>query len=105
MTFEDIPYGTYRAVEEDDQYFDFVSMLNIEDVPGVQFRQDSKGGVIIISPTGEDIVYGVHVINKIEATLVNPNTGRNILLLLGVLTVVFFAIGYLKYTKKTEKEG
>ncbi len=79
LEFEDIPYGTYRAVEGDDRYFDFVSMLSIEDVPGVEFKQDFKGGLIIISPTGKDIIYGANIINKIKSPIMNSKTGRNVL--------------------------
>ncbi len=103
LEFEDIPYGTYRAVEVDDQYFDFVSMLSIEDVPGVQFKQDSRGGLIIISPTGKDIIYGANIINKINSPIINPKTGRNILFIFEVLLLVVLTLCYIRYEKNRKR--
>ena len=82
-----MPYGRYRAVEEKDEYFDFVSMLSIEDVEGVTFIQDERGGVIEITPTGKNIIYGANIINKIEV-LINPKTGSNVLKVLLVLVLI-----------------
>ena len=77
LEFDDVPYGTYRAREGEDKYFDFVSMVEITEVLGVTFTQDERGGTITISPTGQDIVYGAHITNKIEYAKENPNTSTS----------------------------
>lgn len=101
LEFSDLPYGTYRAVEGEDEYFDFVSMLNIEDIPGVTFKKDEIGGIIEIVPTGTDIIYGVNVVNKIKVPVDNPpTTSLNIFCLLGIIIAAFISCCYFIKTKK-----
>ena len=79
LEFKDLPYGRYRAIETDDDHFSFVQMLSVMDIDGVDFVSDDYGGIITISPTGSNIVYGANVINKISMPIVNPSTsGMNI---------------------------
>lgn len=100
LQFQDIPYGTYKAIEADDEYFDFVSMLSIAELPGVTFTAGTNGGTITIVPTGEDITYGLNVVNKINNKVANPPTvnSRYNFLLIIVLVIIS---GYLFY-KKTQ---
>ena len=101
LEFPDLPYGTYRAVEGEDEYFLFVNMLNIEDIPGVTFTEEKNGGLIKIEPTGEDIIYGVNVINKIKAPFVNPETkSGTITILVGVFIILIVCIVYFMRKKK-----
>jgi hypothetical protein len=93
LQFDDLPYGTYRAVEKEDDYFDFVSMLSIEDIPGVTFTEDGRGGIITISPTGNNILFGANIINKIEK-IINPETLPNIII---IILLFMFTIGMLVY--------
>lgn len=101
LEFPDLPYGTYKAVEGEDEYFSFVNMLNIEDIPGVTFTEEENGGLIKIEPTGEDIIYGVNVTNKIKAPGVNPETksGR-ITILVGLFVILVVCMVYFIGKKK-----
>ena len=102
LEFPDLPYGTYRALQKDDEYFDFVKMINLEDVPGVKFTEDARGGIIEIEPTGKDIIYGVNIVNKITMPVKNVDTDTgsniNIMLIIGLISALI--IRYLLLTKK-----
>jgi hypothetical protein len=89
LEFTDVPYGTYRAREGEDEYFDFVNMIEIEEVLGVTFKQDSRGGTITITPTGQDIVYGAKVTNKITVPVKNPETKTNHMFI-NILEIILF---------------
>ena len=79
LEFKDLPYGRYRAIETDDDHFSFVTMLSVMNIDGVDFQSDDYGGIITITPTGENIIYGANVINKIAMPIVNPSTnGMNV---------------------------
>lgn len=103
LEFPDLTYGTYRAVEGEDEYFDFVNMINIEDIPGVTFKEDEKGGIIEIVPTGDDIVYGVNVVNKITMPVVNPPTSSKDIFRLVIVSISIFIVVIL-YLRKMKKE-
>ena len=102
LEFSDLPYGTYRALQKDDEYFDFVKMINLEDVPGVKFTEDEMGGIIEIEPTGKDIIYGVNIVNKITMPVknVDTDTGSNvfIMIIIGIITATIMR--YLFLAKK-----
>lgn len=100
LTFENISYGTYRAIEGEDEYFDFVEMLGIVEIPGVSFKEDENGGIITIKPTGEDITYGVNIINKIEEPASNPNTTNNSSKLIIVILSIILCITILVLKRK-----
>ena len=102
LEFPDLPYGTYRALQKDDEYFDFVKMINLEDVPGVKFTEDARGGIIEIEPTGKDIIYGVNIVNKITMPVKNveTTTGSNIIIMLIIGLISALIIRYLLLTKK-----
>ena len=95
LEFRDIPYGEYKAVEGDDNLFDFVDMLSIEEVNGVSFRREGNEGYISIRPTGENIVFGAKIVNKIIPPINNPNTGIVIELL--ILFILLLPIIYSLY--------
>ncbi len=101
LEFLDLPYGTYRAIRGEDEYFDFVSMLNIEDIPGVTFIEEENGGVIKIEPTGQNIIYGVNIVNKIETPVQNPNTknGKYNYISIIILIILSSLITYYSYKK------
>ncbi|MGN1371851.1 MAG: Cna B-type domain-containing protein [Candidatus Coprovivens sp.] len=103
LEFTDLPYGTYRAVEAEDEHFLFVNMLNIEDIPGVTFIVEENGGFIKIEPTGENIIYGVNVVNRIRATGVNPETksGRKFIIVGFLILIIdlFIKAIFKKYQK------
>ncbi len=101
LEFTNVPYGTYRAREGEDDYFDFVSMIEIEEVLGVTFKQDSRGGTITISPTGKDIVYGAKVTNKITVPVKNPETKTNHMFIniLEIVLLLSFIIGFKMYKR------
>ncbi len=88
LEFDNLPYGTYRAIIGKDEYFEFVNMSNIEDIPGVTYQEDEQGGIIIIEPNGKDIIYGVKVLNKITMPIENPNTNSNIIIRMIILFVI-----------------
>ena len=94
LEFKDIPYGEYKAVEGEDKLFDFVDMLSIEEVNGVQFKRVGKEGYITIRPTGEDIVFGARIINKISPPMENPNTGLfiEIMIILVLLLPIIYSL-------------
>lgn len=100
LTFENISYGTYRAIEGEDEYFDFVEMLGIVEIPGVSFKEDENGGIITIKPTGEDITYGVNIINKIEEPASNPNTTNNSSKIIIVILSIVLCITILVLKRK-----
>lgn len=102
LEFPDLPYGTYRALQKDDEYFDFVKMINLEDVPGVKFTEDETGGIIEIEPTGEDIIYGVNIVNKITMPVknVDTDTGSNIIIMMIIGIITAAIIRYLFLAKK-----
>ena len=103
LEFPNLPYGTYRVVQEENEYFDFVKMVNMKEVTGVIFKGESLGCVIEFVPTGEDIIYGVNVINKITMPAENPPTdSRNILNLI-LFSAVIFAV-LIKFLIKMKKE-
>ena len=79
LEFDDIPYGEYKAVEGDDKLFKFVDMLEIEEVNGVKFERRGNEGYITIETTGNNIIYGAKIINKIEVPIKNPKTGISII--------------------------
>ena len=95
LEFRDIPYGDYKAVEGEDKLFDFVDMLSIEEVNGVSFRREGNEGYISIRPTGDNIVFGAKIVNKIIPPIDNPNTGIIIELL--ILLVLLLPITYSLY--------
>ncbi len=103
LEFDDVPYGTYRAREGEDKYFDFVSMIEIEEVLGVTFKRDEMGGTITISPTGKDIVYGAQITNKIEIPVNNPETKSSSflipLLIVAVIAIItsYYSVKKLKF--------
>ena len=104
LEFEDIPYGDYRALEGKDDIFEFVSMESIGDVLGVKFTPGKNGGIISISPTGQDIIYGANITNKITAPMKNPNTSsRTILLVTSVILLVVSLITILLIRKRVPK--
>lgn len=102
LEFPDLPYGTYRALQKDDEYFDFVKMINLEDVPGVKFTEDETGGIIEIEPTGEDIIYGVNIVNKITMPVknVDTDTGSNIIIMMIIGIITAAIMRYLFLAKK-----
>ena len=102
LEFSDLPYGTYRALQKDDEYFDFVKMINLEDVPGVKFTEDATGGIIEIEPTGEDIIYGVNIVNKITMPVknVDTDTGSNIIIIMIIGIITAAIMRYLFLAKK-----
>ncbi len=98
LEFEEMPYGDYQAVEGEDDIFEFVSMESISQVLGVSFTPGPNGGTISIRPTGNNIIYGANIINKIlipeEETpgQVNPNTNNKNVVLLVVALIVSAAL-------------
>ena len=92
LEFKDIPYGTYKAVESDDIVFEFFDMMSIENVNGVTFKKEGKTGYITINPTGEDIIYGAKIINKIKALISNPKTIRNLVYVVVCLLISYFVL-------------
>ena len=101
LEFDDIPYGEYKAVEGKDKLFTFVDMLEIEEVHGVKFEKKGNEGYITIEPTGENIVYGAKIINKIEAPITNPKTHIKGLFL--VFTIILISIfSFIIIRKKKE---
>ena len=104
LEFKDIPYGDYKAVEGEDNLFDFVDMLSIEEVNGVRFRRVGNEGYISIRPTGEDIVFGAKIVNKITAPIDNPNTGVIIemIILLALLLPISYSLYLLSKTIKSQ---
>ena len=96
LQFDNLPYGTYKAVEKEDDYFDFVSMLSIEDIPGVTFTEDGRGGIITISPTGNNILFGANIINKIER-IINPQTIPNLLFVILLFMITIGMLVYVNY--------
>ena len=92
LEFDDVPYGTYIAREGEDEYFNFVSMIEIEEVLGVTFTEDEMGGIITISPTGKDIIYGVNITNKIEYDAPTPITAANRNYLLIILFIIISSL-------------
>ncbi len=101
LEFDDIPYGEYKAVEGKDKLFTFVDMLEIEEVHGVKFEKKGNEGYITIEPTGENIVYGAKIINKIEAPITNPKTHIKGLFL--VFTIILISVfSFIIIRKKKE---
>lgn len=70
-------------------------MLSIEEVNGVNFRREGKEGYISIKPTGENIVFGTKIVNKISIPIENPNTG--VLIELIILLILFLPTIYSLY--------
>ncbi len=101
LEFDDVPYGTYRAREGEDDYFSFVSMIEIEEVLGVTFTEDEMGGTITITPTGKDIIYGANITNKIEILPKNPETKTNNTLL--IISIIILTISLLLGIKVYKK--
>lgn len=101
LEFKNLPYGTYRAIRGEDKFFDFVSMLNIEDIPGVTFIEEKNGAVIKIEPAGQNIIYGVNIVNKIEMPVQNPNTknGKYNCISIIILVILSSLITYYLYKK------
>jgi hypothetical protein len=77
-------------------------MINLEDVPGVSFTEDARGGIIKIAPTGEDIIYGVNVVNKISMPVKNveTTTGSNIIIMMIIGIITAAIMRYLFLAKK-----
>ncbi len=101
LEFDDLPYGEYKAIEGEDKLFQFVDMIEIEEVNGVKFERRGKEGFITVEPTGNNIIYGAKIINKIEAPITNPKT--NLKGLFVVLTIVIVAIiSFIVVKKKKE---
>jgi len=66
LTIKDIPFGTYLITEEDDMYFDFVSMI-ADTVDGVTFTESNDGYLLTIGESvKDDIIVSITVNNKIE---------------------------------------
>ncbi len=109
LEFEEIPYGDYQAVEGEDEIFEFVSMESISQVLGVSFTPGPNGGTISIRPTGDNIIYGANIINRITVPIeeetpgqVNPNTNnKNVVLLVVALitSAVLIAFAYFKMNR------
>ncbi len=98
LEFKDIPYGDYKAVVGKDKLFEFVDMLSIKEVNGVSFKKIGKEGYISIKPTGENIIFGAKIINRIVPPINNPKTGFSwLILLVFILPVISF---YLVKNKK-----
>ena len=102
LEFKDLPYGEYRAVEDKDNLFEFVSMESIAEVPGVEFIPGLNGGTIAIKPTGSNIIYGANIINRINTRsisdeLENPNTGSKIVITMIVLILSLLTAFIFKY--------
>ncbi len=101
LEFDDLPYGEYKAVEGEDKLFKFVDMLEIEEVNGVKFEKRGKEGYITIEPTGQNIIYGAKIINKIEAPITNPKTSaKGLFLLLTILIITLISFIFIKKKKE-----
>jgi hypothetical protein len=110
LEFEELPYGDYQAVEGEDEIFEFVSMESISQVLGVSFTPGANGGTISIRPTGDNIIYGANIINKILVPeddtqgLVNPNTNNKNVVLLVVALIVSAALITFAYFKMNKNK-
>ena len=110
LEFKEIPYGSYRAIEGEDEFFDFVSMLEIEKVLGIEITPEKNGGIITIKPTGKTTTYGINIVNKIpipiqhiEQQEENPNTLTSIIKitivsLIVIISLIFVLQSYKKYS-------
>ncbi len=110
LEFKEIPYGSYRAIEGEDEFFDFVSMLEIEKVLGIEIIPEKNGGIITIKPTGKTTTYGINIVNKIpipiqhiEQQEENPNTLTSIIKitivsLIVIISLIFVLQSYKKYS-------
>ena len=85
LEFKDIPYGKYKVKVGKDKLFEFVDMFSIEDVNGVSFKKLNNEMYISIEPTGDNIIYGAKIVNKINLPIENPKTGINIVITIVVL--------------------
>ena len=103
LEFEDIPYGDYKAIEGEDDFFEFVSMKSISNVMGVTFTPSANGGIISIRPTGQNIIYGANIINKIAAPIPNPNTKSGIKILIIILMITGIMTLLLHFNKFPKK--
>ena len=101
LEFKDIPYGDYKAVVGKDKLFEFVDMLSIKEVNGVSFKKIGKEGYISIKPTGENIIFGAKIINKIVPPIANPKTGINIIFI--IVLVLLIPIIVSKIVTKNRK--
>ncbi len=88
LEFKDIPYGEYKAIVGKDKLFEFVDMLSIKDVNGVSFKKIGNEGYISIKPTGDNIVFGAKIINKIVSPVNNPKTGINIIFIIAFVLLI-----------------
>lgn len=100
LEFKDIPYGNYKVVEGEDKLFQLVDILSIEEVNGVSFRKEGNEGYITIKPTGENISFGVKLINKIDIPINNPKTSNSLKTIIKITIVIISIISYLYITKK-----
>ena len=71
LTITQIPIGTYLIKEYDDNYFDFVNMLNNNDseiiIEGVTLNHTNNGYVLTIDETLQETVeFNIKVINELE---------------------------------------
>lgn len=103
LEFEGIPYGDYKAIEGEDDIFEFVSMESISNVMGVTFTPSANGGIISIRPTGQNIIYGANIINKIAAPIPNPNTKSGIKILIIILMITGIMTLLLHFNKFPKK--
>ena len=114
LEFKDLPYGTYKATEEYDDFFSFISMLSINNVDGIDYKENERGAIITITPTGNNIIYGLNIINKISyiAPIVdeiereinlNPNTKTGIQIILILLFTILLATIIYYVSKRINK--
>ncbi len=114
LEFKDLPYGTYKATEEYDDFFSFISMLSINNVDGIDYKENERGAIITITPTGNNIIYGLNIINKISyiAPIVdeiereinlNPNTKTGIQIILIILFTILLATIIYYVSKRINK--
>ena len=103
LEFNDIPYGKYEAVQGKDELFEFVDMTSLGKVLGVSFERVGNKGIITVIPTGEDIIFGAQLVNKIAAPNENPPTtigiGKSIFLSLAILILFAFIMYVIKPQK------
>ena len=67
-------------------------MESISEVLGVKFTPGKNGGIISIRPTGQNIIYGANITNKITAPMKNPNTGTSKIIFIAFLLMILSLI-------------
>ena len=71
LTFGLLPVGTYIVTESDDNYFDFVEMINGNDpeiiIEDITFEKTDEGYILTIAEdVEEDISFQINIANEIE---------------------------------------